>query len=142
MMTTKKWIFIIRHLALLLGRKFKSQVCLAHPCRGLLTFLASLLFADVFAQLRRKRRFWSAPRGHGVWEQQFLTTFCLVGLQFPDWEDHQYLKHLRLTKDALFSNAYAIQALLMKGDTRFRLAVPSEKRLPMTSRFSSWFTLS
>ena len=67
---------------------------------SMLQLLGFVLCQDGFSRaltlLRRGRRFWAAPRGVGVWETQFLSSFRVVGRLFPDWEDEQYLQHFRM----------------------------------------------
>ena len=53
---------------------------------------------SLFPRPRRSRRFWAAPPGKGIWETQVLRTFRRMGLRgFEDWENDQYVSHLRMT---------------------------------------------
>lgn len=103
----------------------------------LLLVLGSPLFRDLLPRTRRARRFWAAPRGQGVWETQFLGTFCRVGEHFPDWENDQYITHLRMTKDAFWRLHRKYGYHFEHQVTQFRLPVPSDKRLAMTLQFLS-----
>ncbi|XP_065196177.1 uncharacterized protein LOC135827649 [Sycon ciliatum] len=83
---------------------------------------------------RRSRRFWSALRGDGTWETDFLTNYHVMGVEWrvPDFEDEQYIVHLRLGKTEFWRLHDLYGLYLVTKDTRWRCAVASHKRLAMT----------
>ena len=53
----------------------------------------------------RRRRFWTALRGDGIWEKDFLQNYHTMAVQWrvPDFENSQYVEHLRLGKTEFWS---------------------------------------
>lgn len=104
---------------------------------GLLLLFSVPTLLRWLSRFRRTRRFWSAPRGAGVWELQFLGTFRLVGRRFADWEDDRYMEHFRVSKEAFFRLHRKYGRLLERQVTRLRNPVPSDKRLAITLHYLS-----
>ena len=91
------------------------------------------LFIKLLGCGRRRRRFWVALRSEGVWEREFGGSFRAMGRRgFTDWEDNQYMLHLRFGKDAFWRLHAEYGEGLERENTHMRRAVSSEKRLAMT----------
>ena len=56
-----------------------------------------MLFQFLFC-LRMKKQFWPAARRR-LWECQFLSSYRVIGDQFPSWEDAKYKQCFRLEKE-------------------------------------------
>ncbi|KAK9916271.1 hypothetical protein WJX75_000762 [Coccomyxa subellipsoidea] len=48
------------------------------------------------------RRFWSAKRESGFWEDTVQKTWAEAGRFFPDWETRQYKDTFRVDKDTFW----------------------------------------
>ena len=95
--------------------------------------LGNRLFARILKGQKRKRRFWVAARSRGVWEREFLCSFSTMARRgFSDWEDNQYLLHLRFGKDAFWRLHALYGHGLERKHTNMRSPLPSEKRLAIT----------
>ena len=107
---------------------------------NILLLQAAHLFVDAFGKpydfqflfrLRMKKRLWAAARS-GLRECQFLSSYRVIGDQFPSWEDAQYKQCFRLEEEAYIPLNAKYGFLVTKQDTRMRNSVPSGKRLAMT----------
>ena len=97
----------------------------------------ALLGYTVFQRLlkgpKRKRQFWTAKRGLGVWEGEFCGSFLLMDERgFEDWTDDQYKLHFRMDKVAFWRLHEKYGQALQRMNTRLRLSIPSDKRLALT----------
>ena len=123
-------------------RSFSQDAESTLPGDLLLLVLSSPLFIDLL-KLRRRKRFWAAARGHGVWETQFLNNFSIMGMRYPDWENAQYIHHFRLSKDAFWRMHRKYGHLFDRQVTVLRMPVLSDKRLAMTIHYlAQGFTFS
>ena len=79
----------------------------------------------------KRRRFWCARRGHGVWDDEIIANWNVMGRDWDvrDWEDAQYRQHLRMTKVAFWKLHRKVGNHLEKQITKYRLPVSSAKRL-------------
>ncbi|XP_065197210.1 uncharacterized protein LOC135828714 [Sycon ciliatum] len=91
-------------------------------------------YADALLGRKKRRRFWSALRGQGVWETDFLRNYPLMTMQYrvPDFENAQYIDHLRMGKEEFWRFHEEFGRLLARKDTKWRASIPSHKRLAIT----------
>ena len=78
-------------------------------------------FSKALTLLRRGTRFGAAPRGDGVSETQFLSSFRDVEQLFPDWEDEHNLRHFRVSSP-MRKAAYAWVSCIRTVRPRFKRA--------------------
>lgn len=88
---------------------------------------------------KRKRRFWSALRSPGAWNDEVIVNWNTMGVVWDvgDWEDQQYRLHLRMPKSAFWALHAEIGALLDREVTNYRLPISSAKRLAITLHWLS-----
>ena len=115
--------------------RFHRSSTFDHTTSLFAQILSEQSFLEMIVKLRRKRRFWAAHRGAGIWESQFLGIFHHMGQDFPDWEDAQYSQHFRLSKDAFWRLHRKYGHLLERQVTHFRAPVASDKHLAMTLHY-------
>ena len=84
----------------------------------LVVVLLHLLLLRETERARRRRTEWTKPRSCRWWDQA-----CLV------WNDSEWKKNFRLTKATFLRLCADLRPAIAKDDTRFRKALPVEKRV-------------
>ena len=96
---------------------------------------SSLLILSSFQQLihflRSSQRFWAAPREQGFWEKDVSLLVRSAGRIYLDWEDKQYLKHFRVSKDIFWYLCQTYGRYFKKQTTHLRRPLLPSKRLAM-----------
>ena len=96
--------------------------------RHMLLVSSTMLLAMLPKFHRSPRRFWSAPRGKGFWENEVSFNWRNMGREFSDWEEKQYLLNYRVSKSTFWFLCETYGKLMKKEDTRLRKAIPFTKR--------------
>lgn len=117
------------------GSVERIRPTLAHPAwMSMFAMLGLPALQEIVFGKRRRRRFWAALRGTGVWENEFLKNLPYMSLHWhvPDVENKAYEDHVRMGYVEFWHLHEEYGKFLKKKDTRWRRAVPSHKRLALT----------
>ena len=132
----------VHHSRVCITRPFRSSVPQGGtPLSPALLMIATLGSPDIQALAfgRRSCRFWAAIRGQGIWENDFMSNYRHMSIQWrvPDFENDQYTNHLRCGKVEFKRLHEQCGAHLAKQHTKWRCLVQSGKRLAITLHWLS-----
>lgn len=83
--------------------------------RHMLLVSSTMLLAMLPMFHRSPKRFWSAPRGKGFWENEVSFNWRNMGSEFSDWEEKQYLLNYRVSKSTFWFLCETYGKLMKKG---------------------------